>query len=135
MRLRILNLACIAWIALLLAVLSACRPNQTPDQIRRETAHDTATLKKDTKAVVEGVKDGLSSNQTVDINKASRDELAALPGIDAHKADQIVAGRPYATTRQLVTRRLLSEDEYSHIRGRVIASHYLEPGRTRNRNE
>jgi DNA uptake protein ComE-like DNA-binding protein len=121
MHLRILNDVCIAAI---LAGSAACSPNQTPEQIRQKTAQDTATLKSDTKAVVEGVKEGLSSDKkAVDLNKASKDDLTALPGIDAHKADRIIAERPYADAHQLVTRHVLSEDEYAQIRDRVIVSH------------
>lgn len=121
MRLRILEVACVAAI---LAVFTACSSNQTPEQIRQKTAQGTATLKSDTKAVVEGVKEGLSSDRTaVDLNKASKDDLAALPGIDAHRADRIIAERPYADAHQLVTRHVLSDDEYAQIRDRVIVSH------------
>jgi DNA uptake protein ComE-like DNA-binding protein len=121
MRLGILNSA---GIAAILAISSACNPNQTPDQIRQKTAQDTATLKSDTKAVVEGVKEGLNSDKrVVDLNKASRDDLAALPGLDAHRADRIIAERPYADSHQLVTRHVLTEDEYAQIRDRVIVSH------------
>jgi DNA uptake protein ComE-like DNA-binding protein len=121
MHLRILNAVCIAAI---LTGFVACSPNETPEQIRQKTAQDTATLKSDTKAVVEGVKEGLSSDKkAVDLNKASKDDLTALPGIDAHKADRIIAERPYADAHQLVTRHVLSEDEYAQIRDRVIVRH------------
>ena len=63
-----------------------------------------------------------SSEKTVDLNKASKDELASLPGIASGQADRIIAERPYANAHQLVTRRVLSEDEYSQIQDRVIVS-------------
>jgi DNA uptake protein ComE-like DNA-binding protein len=99
--------------------LAGCS-NQNPDQIRQKTAEETAAIKRDSKAVAEGVKDGLSSKRTVDLNKASKDDLTSLPGIDARQADRIVAERPYASPHQLVTRRVLSEDEYSKIQDRVV---------------
>jgi len=101
--------------------LTAC-PNQNPDQIRQKTAEETAALKRDTKAVAEGLKDGLSSKHSVDLNKATKEDLASLPGIDSHQVDRIIAERPYANTRQLVTRRILSEDEYSKIQDRVVVN-------------
>jgi DNA uptake protein ComE-like DNA-binding protein len=103
----------------LLAVFTACSPNQTPDQLREKTAEETAKMKRDTKALAEGVKDGLSNKRTVDLNKASRDDLTSLPGISSQRADRIIAERPYANTHQLVTRRILSEDEYAQIQDRV----------------
>src|SRR5579871_4553626 len=100
----------------------ACSPNATPDQIRQKTAEETAAVKRDTKAVAEGLKDGLNNKRAVDLNKASKDDLASLPGMDARKADRIIAERPYANTHQLVTRRIISEDEYSQIQDRVVVN-------------
>jgi DNA uptake protein ComE-like DNA-binding protein len=105
-------------LALLLATI-ACT-NSSPDQIRQKTAEETAAIKRDTKAVAQGVKEGLSSKRSVDLNKASKDDLAALPGINSLKADRVIAERPYANTHQLVTRRILSEDEYAQIQDRVV---------------
>ncbi len=101
--------------------LAGC-PNQSPDQLRQKTAEETATIKRDSKAIAEGVKDGLSSKRSVDLNRASKHDLASLPGIDARQADRIIAERPYANTHQLVTRRILSEDEYGKIQDRVVVN-------------
>lgn len=109
--------------ALLTGVLggfAACTSNQNPDQIRQKTAEETATLKRDTKAVAEGIKQGLTNKNSVDLNHASKADLAALPGITEHEADRIVAERPYANAHQLVTRHVLSEDEYARIQDRVV---------------
>jgi DNA uptake protein ComE-like DNA-binding protein len=97
-------------------------PNQSPDQLRQKTAEETAAIKRDTKAVAEGVKEGLSSKKSVDLNKASKDDLASLPGISEQKAQRIVAERPYANTHQLVTRHVLSENEYGQIQDRVTVT-------------
>jgi DNA uptake protein ComE-like DNA-binding protein len=112
-----------ALLSLTLAGALACAPNQSPDQLREKTAEATSTIKRDTKAVAEGVKEGLSSKRSLDLNKASKDDLASLPGITAQKADRIIAERPYASTHQLVTRHVVSEDEYAQIQDRVIVSH------------
>jgi radical SAM superfamily enzyme with C-terminal helix-hairpin-helix motif len=101
MRLRLLQFALIASI---LGLGVACSPNQTPDQIRKQTAEETAALKRDTKAVAEGVRDGLTEKKTVDLNKASKDDLTTLPGIGPRQADRIIAARPYADAHELVTR-------------------------------
>jgi DNA uptake protein ComE-like DNA-binding protein len=107
----------------ILGACAACAPNQSPDQLREKTAEATSTLKRDTKAVAEGVKEGLSNKRSVDLNKASKDDLASLPGITSQKADRIVAERPFANTHQLVTRHIVSEDEYSQIQDRVVVDH------------
>jgi DNA uptake protein ComE-like DNA-binding protein len=101
------------------AVLTACSPNATPDQIRQKTAEGTSALKRDTKAVAQGIKDGLSNKNSVDLNKASKAELSGLPGITDRQADRIIAERPYANTHQLVSRRVLTEDEYARIQDRI----------------
>ncbi len=106
----------------LLTICAACAPNQSPDQLREKTAEETATLKRDTKAVAEGVKEGLSNKRSLDLNKASKDDLTTLPGISAQRADRIIAERPYANTHQLVTRHLVTEDEYTQIQDRVVVN-------------
>jgi DNA uptake protein ComE-like DNA-binding protein len=121
MRIRLLHLALLGSI---LATCGACAPNQSPDQLREKTAEATSTLKRDTKAVAEGVKEGLSTNKkTVDLNKGSKDDLTSLPGISSQKADRIIAERPYASAHQLVTRHILSEDEYAQIQDRAVVDH------------
>jgi DNA uptake protein ComE-like DNA-binding protein len=112
----------LAALALIFAFCAACS-NQSPDQIRQKTAEATDTMKRDTQAVAEGVREGLSSKKTIDLNKASKDDLTGLPGITNDKADRIIAERPYATAHQLVTRHILSEDEYAQISGRVMVTH------------
>ena len=112
----------LALLGSILAACAACAP-QSPDQLREKTAEATANLKRNTKAVAEGVKEGLSSKKSVDLNKASKEDIDALPGISAQKADRIIADRPYATTRQLVTRHVLSEDEYTQVQDRVVVTH------------
>jgi DNA uptake protein ComE-like DNA-binding protein len=102
-----------------LVLLLGCT-NQNPDQIRQKTAEETAALKRDTKAVAQGVKEGLSSKRAVDLNKAPKDDLTSLPGVTTQKADRIIAERPYANAHQLVTRRVLSEDEYAQVQDRVV---------------
>src|SRR5215471_14858996 len=104
-----------------LMVLSA-GTNSNPDQTRQKTAEETAALKRDTKAVAPGLKDGLSSKRSVDLNKASKPDLTSLPGITSQKADRIIAERPYANTHQLVTRRVLSDDEYAQVQDRLVVN-------------
>src|SRR3954470_3196332 len=48
----------------LLAFCTACSPNQSPDQIREKTAEETAKIKRDTKAIAQGVKEGLSNKRS-----------------------------------------------------------------------
>jgi len=46
----------------------------------------------------------------------------SLPGISEREADRLIAERPYRSTRELVTRHVLSEDEYDKIKERIVAN-------------
>ncbi|HLH06650.1 MAG TPA: helix-hairpin-helix domain-containing protein [Terriglobales bacterium] len=98
----------------------ACsRPSQNPEEIRQKTAQATADIKADATAVAQGVKEGLTRGNKVDINKATKNQLMALPGIGEPAADRIIANRPYATPDDLVRKRALSSREYDRIAGQV----------------
>ncbi|MGB2606564.1 MAG: helix-hairpin-helix domain-containing protein [Candidatus Sulfotelmatobacter sp.] len=117
---------CIFMLASLLTAITACANNHgdNPDEIRRRTAEATETMRRDTKAVVEGVKEGMGrDNKAININKASREDLLNLPGMTEHEADRIIAARPYDNADDLVTRRVITGSEYDKIRDRVIAAH------------
>lgn len=111
--------------AVALAATLACSKQQdNPDEIRQRTAEATETMRRDTKAVVEGVKEGMArDNKAIDINKCSREDLLTLPGISEREADRIIAGRPFNDSHDLVSRHVVSETEYGKIQDRVIASH------------
>lgn len=110
-------------LASLFTAITACTNNRdNPDEIRRRTAEATETMRRDTKAVVDGVKEGMGSdNKAININKASREDLLSLPGMTEHDADRIIAERPYDNADDLVRRRVIPGPEYDKIRDRVIA--------------
>jgi DNA uptake protein ComE-like DNA-binding protein len=124
MRLRTVVLAMIVSLApLLYTSCTACNTKpQSPEQLRKQTAAATATLRDDAKAVAGGVKDGLarsSSDQPLHLNSASKPKIESLPGIDSATADRIVAGRPYSSERQLLEKHIVSRAEYSKIADRI----------------
>jgi competence protein ComEA len=99
-----------------------CTPAQRdPDAIRQDTAKATSEAAKDAKAVVQGVEDALKTKGSVDINKATPEQLRALPGITAAQVHRIIAGRPYTSTDELVKRHLVSKAEYDRIANQVVA--------------
>src|SRR5947209_1848722 len=110
-------------LTLLLAGAMACTSKDNPDEIRRRTAETTETMRRDAKAVAEGVKEGMGREKTININKASREDLLTLPDLTEREADRIVAERPFENAHDLVTRRIVPESEYDKIRDRVIAGH------------
>ena len=57
----------------------------------------------------------------LDINTASEAELSALPQIGPVRSKAIIAGRPYKSKDQLVSKNVLSQPIYDKIKGRIIA--------------
>jgi competence protein ComEA len=57
----------------------------------------------------------------MDINSASASDLEKLPGIGPATSAKIVAGRPYKTKRDLLTKKIVSQSEYDKISDNIIA--------------
>jgi DNA uptake protein ComE-like DNA-binding protein len=109
-----------AIIGLLFFLFTGCTQKpQNPDEIREKTADATAQLKSDTKAVVDGVREGLSRGKTVNLNTATEDQLITLPGVTHARATRVIAGRPYDDPHDVVTRHVLSEEEFKRIKDRI----------------
>ncbi len=100
---------------------TAGNQKQSPDQLKENTARATAELKKDAQAVAAGVREGWNRDKPLNLNSATRDQLASLPGISATQADQIIAARPYDNPDQLVTRKIVTQPEYDRISDKVTA--------------
>ena len=64
---------------------------------------------------------GAAKAALVDINRATKEELKSLPGIQDPQADRIIAGRPYLSKARLVTRKILNTEQYNAIRKRIVA--------------
>lgn len=57
----------------------------------------------------------------MDINSASKAQLKKIPGINDAVADKIIAGRPYLSKANLVTRNIISGAHYAQIKDLIIA--------------
>jgi competence protein ComEA len=108
-------------VVLLLLVIGCTSQKPSPDEVREKTAQATADIKQDAKALAQGVKEGWNRDQPLDVNTASKDQLVSLPGMSSEGADRIIAGRPYSSASQLMSRRVISEPEYDKIKDQVTA--------------
>lgn len=57
----------------------------------------------------------------VDLNSATKEQLAKVPGINDETADKIVAARPFKSKKELVSKKIVTEEEYKTISLHVIA--------------
>ena len=57
--------------------------------------------------------------QLVNINRATADELDALPQIGKARSEAIIKARPYKTTDELVAKKVLSQGVYDTIKGKI----------------
>ena len=57
----------------------------------------------------------------IDINTASESDLAALPGMDEATAQKIIAARPFKNSSQVLSKGLVSKEEFGKIRNRITA--------------
>jgi DNA uptake protein ComE-like DNA-binding protein len=106
---------------LVLSFAGCTTRQESPDQVREKTAQATAEIKQNAKAMAQGIREGWNRDKPLDLNKATKDQLTSLPGITSEKADRILENTPYDTPHQLVSRRILSEDEYSKIQDQITA--------------
>ena len=127
---------------LLCCVLLACNKSPDTEKTRQEAADAAAQLKQNSKqaatelkkgaeearkqgtAIAQGVREGWSrdgGNKIINVNSASEADLLTLPGFTRKKAAAVIENRPYHDKRDLLTKRVISETDYSHISSRITA--------------
>jgi len=105
----------------LVLLLAACTRRENPEDLKERTAQATENVKRDAKAVAEGIRQGWSRDKPLDLNTATREQLLSLPGMSSSDADGIIAGRPYSSPNELLARRIVSQADYDQFADRVTA--------------
>jgi competence protein ComEA len=78
-----------------------------------ETHKMTAAEKRDTPS---------ANGQPVDLNSASKKDLAALPGIGPDYAQSIIDARPFGSKQDLMKKKIIPQETYDKIQDRVTAN-------------
>ena len=108
------------------------------DSVREQTARATERMKPEVEwigrnlgyvarraaeiaiAAIQGIWEGWHTStppaQGINLNSAPESELTRLPGISPREARRIAQGRPYREKHELVTKGVLSEDQYLRLR-------------------
>ena len=76
---------------------------------------------KDAKATDKAPMTAQKAPEKLDLNTATEQELAQLPGIGDARSKAIIKGRPYKGKDELVERKILSQSVYDKIKDQVIA--------------
>jgi DNA uptake protein ComE-like DNA-binding protein len=116
-------------LALVFAALPAAAQTDTQSQgdQSKSSAKSAGTATKDAaKDVGSATKSGTIAaadkvTGKTDINSASKDDLMKLNGIGPAISAKIIAGRPYSSKRDLLTRKIVNQATYAKISDKIVA--------------
>jgi competence protein ComEA len=66
-------------------------------------------------------KKSAAKKNLVDINSATAEQLASLPGLSKEDAKQIIAGRPYTRKNQLKEKNIITAAAYDGVKKQIVA--------------
>jgi len=109
--------------ALLLAGLPVRAQDNSSKSDMQSAGQESKSAAQDTGRAAEKTTDKAEDKITgkIDLNSASSEDLQKLPGVNAATADKIIAGRPYTSKGDLLSRGIVSHKEYDAIRDNIVA--------------
>lgn len=102
---------------------------QPEEKAQAERATKLSTFTRLSSAIIPAGR-GRPKAELVDLNSASKELLMTLPAISETDAANIIGGRPYKSSLQFKTKRIVTPETYERIADRVIAK---QSGRTTQR--
>jgi competence protein ComEA len=124
---RVLSFSILMALVLALTLPMAARaqgsaPESATVQNGTQAAPDAAK-KEEPKAPVKKAskKKAMPAAEKVDINTASKEDLMKLPGIGEDTAEKIIAGRPYKSKSELLSKKMMGKAAYSKVSHMIIA--------------
>jgi competence protein ComEA len=104
---------------LLSGMLYAQQDQQSSPPLGDQSTYPNATHKMSKSET----KDAPSENgQPVDLNSATKKDLAALPGVGPDYAQTIIDARPFKTKEDLLRKKVIPQATYDQIQDRVTAN-------------
>ena len=112
------NAAKFLFFAILLGVFASFVFAQQTQEMPSQSTPPTPTHKM---SKAEKSKTSAGKGKLVDINTASKEDLAALPGSNPDLAQNIISGRPYTKKTDLLRKKVVPKDAYDKMQGQIIA--------------
>lgn len=106
---------------LVLAITTMFAPAALADTAPTKAPTTTKAPAKDAPAKDAPAKAAPAKAELVDINSATEEQLAALPGVGEAYSKKIVAGRPYAKKDQLVSKKIVPAGVYKKFSAKIVA--------------
>jgi competence protein ComEA len=102
----------------LLASSYSQQDHQSNPPLGTQSTHPDATHKMSTK---EKTDTAPAKGQPVDLNSATKKDLAALPGVGPDYAQTIIDARPFTSKEDLLKKKVIPQATYDKIQDRVTA--------------
>jgi competence protein ComEA len=101
-------------LGILSVLLAATLSFAVPDE-ETPSAEPTKTVAKKQR------KKSAAKTDLLDINSATAEQLAALPGLNSSDAKQIIGNRPYTRKNQLKQKNIITATAYDGIKNLIVA--------------